>query len=133
MKKVLIQNGFETMTAISILARINRSEIQVEPYPYIHVPDALDADYYRELAGAYPSLLKVAGKPSVKHNTAHLLSARDVIDDLSIPAIWREFFEYHASTAFFREMVDFWRPIIDQVHLLTTWSSLSPALQSTPH
>ena len=44
MKQVLIQNGFETMTATSILARINRSEIQVEPYPYIHVPDALDAD-----------------------------------------------------------------------------------------
>ena len=102
-----------SMTATSILTGINISDIQAEPYPYIHIPDALDADYYQELADAYPSLEQVAGKSNVGNNIAHLLSARNVIDNTSIPAIWREFFEYHTSAAFFHEMVNFWQPFIN--------------------
>jgi hypothetical protein len=98
----------------SILTRITQSDIQTEPFPHVHVTDALEEKYYRDLADAYPSLEQVSGKSSLENNTACLLSARDVVDNPLIPEIWREFFAYHTSAAFFHEIVNFWQPFIDR-------------------
>ena len=96
----------------SILARVSQSDIARDPYPYLHMPDALDDAYYQELAAAYPTLNRIASNAPVMNNQAYLLSARDVLDDPALPGIWREFFGYHTSERFFREMVAFWETFI---------------------
>lgn len=98
----------------SILARVKQSDILREPFPYLHVPDALDEAYYRELAAAFPSLTRIADNKPILDNQAYLLAARNVIDDHDLPQIWREFFEYHSSPEFFREMVAFWEADIQR-------------------
>lgn len=98
----------------SILTSIHRSQIVTEPFPHVHVPDLLDQDYYAALADAYPALQAVAGERTLKSNQAYLQSAREVINNPAIPHIWREFFAYHTSERFFREMIAFWQLCIEQ-------------------
>lgn len=93
---------------ISVLARLSPSQIVYDPFPHLHVADALDADYYAELAAAFPSITRIAGTEALGNNQAYLLSTRAVVADPSMPAIWREFFAYHSSSEFFQAMLRFW-------------------------
>jgi hypothetical protein len=107
------RRGRRSMTP-SILNNIRQDQITAEPFPHVHVPDALDKDYYEALAAGYPVLQDIAGARPMQSNQAYLLSARDVLHNPSIPDIWRNFFAYHTSAVFFREMVNFWLPFIDR-------------------
>jgi hypothetical protein len=93
----------------SILARLDPDDILFEPQPYIFSAEALQPDYYCALADAYPAFETVAGSGPHENNKAYLMQARDVLDNPAVPEIWREFFAYHTSEAFFRETVAFWR------------------------
>lgn len=92
----------------SILARLNPAHIVYDPFPHLHAPDALDADYYAELAAAFPNIERIAGTGALGNNQAYLLSTRSVLADPSIPTIWREFFAYHSSADFLQDMLKFW-------------------------
>jgi len=98
----------------SILRNLERQRIVDEPYPHAVVPDALDPAYYAELAGAFPSLERIAGREPLPSNRVFRIPACEVQADSAIPAIWRDFFAYHCSGAFFRELVAFWRGAIEQ-------------------
>lgn len=100
----------------SVLGRLDPSHIVLDPQPYLYSTEALDPDYYAELAAAYPSLETVAGAGPLENNRAYLRQAREVIDNPEIPAIWRDFFAYHTSENFFREMIAFWRAALDCVY-----------------
>lgn len=100
----------------SVLERLDPSHIVLDPQPYLYSTEALDPDYYGELAAAYPSLETVAGSGPLENNRAYLRQAREVIDNPVIPAIWRDFFAYHTSEDFFREMIAFWRAALDRVY-----------------
>jgi hypothetical protein len=54
------------------------------------VNNALDADYYGQLAAAFPSLQQVAGHGRLKNNHAYRLGVEAVIDNPEIARIWRE-------------------------------------------
>ena len=100
----------------SIVERISPSAVRDEPFPHVVVENALPADYYAELEAGYPSLDYVAGPGSLENNTLYLKSAAEVLEDQRVPAVWREFFAYHCSQAFFREVCDFWRTWIERLH-----------------
>jgi hypothetical protein len=108
-----IRKHLSAMTT-SILARVTQSDIVHDPFPYLHMPDALEEAYYRELAAAFPSITRIADNKPILDNQAYLLSARDVVDDPDLPQVWRDFFAYHSSPAFFREMLAFWEPSIQR-------------------
>ncbi|MDJ0942197.1 MAG: hypothetical protein QNJ30_01940 [Kiloniellales bacterium] len=98
--------------AQSILARLDPSQISHQPYPHLHSTECLDPAHFAELSAAYPTLEKVlAGRP-LKNNYAYLMQARSVFEDPEMPAIWRDFFAYHTSRAFFEEFLEFWRDAI---------------------
>lgn len=100
----------------SILERLDPSQIILEPQPYIYSTEALDPDYFAELAAAYPTLETVAGTGPLDNNRAYLMQAREVIDNPQIPVVWREFFACHTSEAFFREMIAFWQAALDRIY-----------------
>lgn len=93
----------------SVFAAVDRGRIVLTPYPYVVAPNALEPALYAELEAAFPSFEKVVDGRPLENNQVYLRNAVEVIDDPEIPAIWREFFSYHVSDAFFREMLDFWR------------------------
>jgi hypothetical protein len=73
------------------------------------IEDALPADLYAELAASFPSAEAVAGRPDLPGNTVFRRSAHEVVDDPGTPRVWRDFFAYHTSPAFFAEVVRLWR------------------------
>ena len=96
----------------SILAGLSSEQIVYQPYPYVYVPEALDAAYYAELANAYPGMERIAGKGPWANNSAYLLGTRRVLADPALPAVWRDFFAYHCSAEFLQAMLVFWRDAI---------------------
>lgn len=106
----------------SILERLDPSNIVLDPQPYIYSTEALDPEYFAELAASYPSLETIAGPGPLDNNRAYLRQAREVIDDPEMPAIWRDFFAYHTSEAFFREMMAFWQTAL--VHAYPTLDTM---------
>jgi hypothetical protein len=94
-------------------ARARRGKAGV---PYIIIDDALPAEYYRDLERSFPDDAEVAVREAVGARNVHRRSAREVIDDERIPAIWRDFFAYHCSPAFFAEVRTFWAEEIARFH-----------------
>lgn len=100
----------------SILASASRDEIQLEPYPHLVVNDALDPEYYEQLANSFPDAEFVAGGAPLENNAAYLRSAIDVIDNPRVPEIWREFFAFHTSTEYFQQVVSLWGDLIYELN-----------------
>jgi hypothetical protein len=98
----------------SILARLDPSQIVYNPMPYVCTTEALDRDYYAELAATFPSLDKVAGPGPYPNNRAYLMQAREALDDPQIPQIWQDFIAFHTSRAFFEQVLDFWRTALER-------------------
>jgi hypothetical protein len=96
----------------SVFSRVDRARIVYEPYPYVVAPEALDPALYAELEASFPSFEQVVGERAVENNKVYLRNAIDVIDAPEIPEVWRHFFAYHVSDAFFREMLEFWSEAI---------------------
>jgi hypothetical protein len=96
----------------SVFAGIDRGQIAYQPYPHLVVADAIDPALYAELAASFPSFEQVVGERAVEDNQVYLRNAIDVIDAPDVPEIWRRFFAYHVSDAFFREMLAFWSDAI---------------------
>lgn len=104
------------MSSISILSRLASASIELDPFPHLHVQDALDAALYAELADSYPSLERIARGRPLGNNRAYFLSAHELRDDRTMPAIWRDFFNQHSSRAFLQEALAFWREPIERAY-----------------
>ena len=95
--------------AKSVFAGVDRNRIAEAPFPYVVAPNALDAALYAELEASFPSFEKVVDGRAIENNKVYLRNAVEVIDDPDTPHVWRDFFAYHVSDGFFREMLEFWR------------------------
>lgn len=100
----------------SVLAKAHQAIQGKAAIPYIVIENALPETYYQELASSFPSDSYVAGSNEFGPERVHRRCALDVIDDACLPAVWREFFAYHSSRAFFDEVCALWRAEIDRHH-----------------
>ncbi len=100
----------------SILARITRDQIVDDPFPHLYLEQALDPDYYAELAAAFPSAAHIIGDRPVRNNRAYLMSVREAEEAGDVPEVWRDFFATHTSTAFFHEAVELFRPHLESAY-----------------
>jgi hypothetical protein len=73
----------------SILSRLEPARIALEPFPYVHAPEALDPAYYNELAEAFPSMERIAGSTQLASNRAYRMLASRALGDPGTPAIRR--------------------------------------------
>lgn len=89
---------------LSILSNARKSDLRLDPYPHFVIENALDADLYASLDAALPpDDIVVDGRP-VK-DTWYDYPACRVVQDERIAALWREFFAYHVSAEFYRELI----------------------------
>lgn len=102
--------------SLSVLNEAARAEKHLDPFPYAVIRNALREDVFAALSATYPSIEMIAGTGALQNNTLYLKSAREVVNDPVYPALWREFFAYHCSRAFYLESLAFWREELQDTH-----------------
>lgn len=100
---------------LSILSRVKPEHLFLDPYPHLVIEDALPAETFARLFEAFPADdLVVDGRP-VK-DTWFDYPACKVVKDTRVADLWREFFAFHTSAAFFQELVQVLGPTLRQLH-----------------
>ena len=91
----------------SLLSRVSSADIVTEPFPHVCIPDALPADLYAQLAAHYPGFDRIgwAGDRAPASNHRFQLSAWPAGNMPDMAPVWRNFLAYHASSAFFAQVV----------------------------
>lgn len=91
----------------SLLSRVSSADIVTEPFPHVCIPDALPADLYAQLAAHYPGFDRIgwAGDRAPASNHRFQLSAWPAGNMPNMAPVWRNFLAYHASSAFFAQVV----------------------------
>ncbi len=95
----------EKSNRLSILSNAAKINLVRFPYPHIVINDALDKDVYLQLEKEFPKDAIILDGRLVK-DTWFDYPASKVISDQRISSMWREFFKYHVSQQFFKELVD---------------------------
>jgi len=101
---------------LSVLGRADPAARRLSPYPHMFIENALPQPLYDELAAAFPSVDYVAGEEAAENNRVCLRGGSAIVDDPEVAPIWREFFAYHLSPAFFAEFCALWGDVVGDVH-----------------
>jgi hypothetical protein len=88
-----------------LLAHVTQSDIVTEPYAHYTQSDVVPASLYQELAAEFPTLATIVNERSdIGSNEAVRMTVKQVLTDRRISPLWREFFEYHTSADYWREV-----------------------------
>ena len=88
-----------------LLADVKQSDVVTEPYAHYTQTDAVPAPLYQELAAHFPSLAVIVNeRMDIGSNEAVRMTVKHVLSDRRISPLWREFFEYHTSTDYWRDV-----------------------------
>ncbi len=101
---------------LSILQKTTPEAIEPDPFPHLHIENALPQELYDDLASSYPAMEKIVGARPLENNKAYLSNAVDILPDQEIPQVWRDFFSYHTSDAWFREALAFWQEPLARIY-----------------
>lgn len=89
---------------LSILSRAAKADLVTSPYPHLVITDALDPAVFAQLSREFPADDVILNGRPPKDTWFDYPACRVVKDDRVSP-LWREFFAYHTSKAFFDELV----------------------------
>ena len=88
-----------------LLADVKHSDIFTEPYAHYTQTDVVPAPLYQELAAEFPTLATIVNERSdIGSNEAVRMTVKQVLSDRRISPLWREFFEYHTSADYWRDV-----------------------------
>jgi len=93
-----------TNRRLSILSNTRPADLRLDPFPHLIVRNALDPEVFAALEAQFPADEIVVNDRPV-NDTWYDYPACRVIQDNRISPIWRDFFAYHVSAEFFRELV----------------------------
>lgn len=92
------------MESLSVLQRASAESLQLDPFPHVVIPNALPESLYNELVEALPPL-STLGIDETRNNARWDVAAKEVATSAAVPKIWKDFIAYHASEAFFQDIV----------------------------
>jgi hypothetical protein len=88
-----------------LLADVQHSDIVTEPYAHYTQTDVVPVSLYQELAAGFPTLSTIVNERSdIGSNEAVRMTVKQVLGDRRISPLWREFFEYHTSAEYWRDV-----------------------------
>src|SRR5262245_15567915 len=88
-----------------LLSDVTAGDISTEPYAHYTRANAVPTPLYQELAADFPSLaLIVNGRTDIGSNEAVRMTVKQVLSDRRISPLWREFFDYHTSSDYWRDV-----------------------------
>jgi len=93
------------MSEFSVLGRFTTSHLRTEPFPHIHIENAVPEEIANQLLEEYPPQ-EVLGLRRLQNNARWSYSASKSLQNNAIPEIWRQFVSYHVSTSFWKELVE---------------------------
>lgn len=88
-----------------LLQDVRPDEIMLEPYAHLTRRAMVPAETYAALDAGFPSLETILDGRAPENNQAVRMTVKQVLNDRRIAPIWREFFEYHTSTDYWRDVV----------------------------
>jgi hypothetical protein len=92
------------MKNLSILSKASKADLVLEPFPHLVIKNALAPEIYAQLEREFPSEEVILnGRPP--KDTWFDYPACKVVKDQRVSPLWREFFDFHTSKAFFAELV----------------------------
>lgn len=94
-----------TMQAPHMLESVRPEQITANPYPHHVRQNAVSVEIYQQLEAEFPDLaLILNGRQEVGSNVAVRMTVKQVLGDRRISPLWREFFEYHTSGDYWRQV-----------------------------
>lgn len=88
-----------------MLSHVGQGDIVTEPYAHCTERDVVPAALYEELAAGFPSLAVIVNdRTDFGSNEAVRMTVKQVLSDRRIAPLWREFFEYHTSADYWRDV-----------------------------
>ncbi|MBL8711085.1 MAG: hypothetical protein JNL25_17960 [Rhodospirillaceae bacterium] len=94
-----------TAGAPHMLEGVSPVQVATEPYPHHVRQNAVAPEMYRQLEAEFPSLEMILnGRQDVGSNVAVRMTVKQVLGDKRISPLWREFFEYHTSGEYWRQV-----------------------------
>src|SRR5262245_23009599 len=91
---------------MSVLAGDRVDDVQSDPFFHLVRKDCLPARLYHDLAAAFPPTDVILGSREARLvNAAARLPAFKVLDNPAIAPMWRDFFAFHTSEGFWKDIV----------------------------
>jgi hypothetical protein len=88
-----------------LLADVKQSDVVTEPYAHYTRTEVVPAALYQELAADFPTLAVIVNeRADIGSNEAVRMTVKQVLSDRRISPLWREFFEYHTSPDYWRDV-----------------------------
>jgi hypothetical protein len=95
----------DRMASPRLLSNLEPGDIIDAPYPHYASSNAVPADVYAALEAEFPKLEVILNGRNAGSNQAVRMTVKQVLNDRRISPLWREFFEYHASGDYWRDVV----------------------------
>jgi hypothetical protein len=91
--------------SISVLAGSGPEDVSGDPFCHLVRQACLSTGPYRELAASFPPVDVVLGDRKSRVNAAARLPAFKVLDNAAVAPEWRDFFAFHTSDRFWKDIV----------------------------
>jgi hypothetical protein len=88
-----------------LLSNLRPEDILDAPFAHFTSESAVPAEAYAALEADFPSLDMILDGRAVASNQAVRMTVKQVLNDRRISPLWREFFEYHTSAEYWRDVV----------------------------
>jgi len=95
----------ERLAAPHLLSNLQPGDIADAPYAHYTASDMVPAAVYAALDADFPSLDMILNGRAAASNQAVRMTVKQVLNDRRISPLWREFFEYHTSGDYWRDVV----------------------------
>jgi hypothetical protein len=97
--------------APKLLSGAKPSDIITEPYAHYTQSDVMPAPLYEEMSAGFPSLAVIVNnRIDIGSNETVRMIAKQVLGDRRISPLWREFFDYHTSAEYWRDVARLFAP-----------------------
>jgi len=88
-----------------LLEGVRQEDVLDEPFSHFMRSGVVPAETYATLEADFPTLDMILNGRSAGSNQAVRMTVKQVLNDRRISPLWREFFEYHTSSDYWREVV----------------------------
>jgi hypothetical protein len=95
----------ERPAAPRLLSSLQPADIVDTPYAHYASANIVPANVYAALEAEFPKLETILNGRDVGSNQAVRMTVKQVLNDRRISPLWREFFEYHTSGDYWRDIV----------------------------
>jgi hypothetical protein len=98
-------NTVEGVAPPRLLSGLRPDDVLDIPYPHYASPNMLPAQVYAALEADFPRLDSILNGRDTLSNQAVRMTVKQVLNDRRISPLWREFFAYHTSGEYWRDVV----------------------------